>query len=53
MTLNNEWLIAREILERFTIDPDAKMKNGDAAWERMRYYLLAAIDNIERELDNV
>lgn len=40
-----------QILDNFTIDPEAKLSNGLTASERMRTYILAAIDNIERELD--
>jgi hypothetical protein len=53
MTLKSECFkqLARDILDKFTIDPDAKMTNGVTASERMQSYILAAIDNIERELE--
>lgn len=55
MTLKSEWFkqVARDILEKFTIDPDARLPRGLKASERMQTYILAAIDEIERELDNV
>ena len=48
-----KWLdeAAKEILDNFTIDPNSKVDNGLTAKERMISYILAAIDNIERELD--
>ena len=51
--LKSKWFkeMADQILDNFTIDPDAKLQNGLTASERMRTYILAAIDNIERELD--
>jgi hypothetical protein len=48
-----KWLdeAAAEILDKFTIDPNSRTDNGLTAKERMVSYILAAIDNIERELD--
>jgi hypothetical protein len=48
-----KWLdeAVKEILDKFTIDPNSKVENGLTAKERMISYILAAIDNIERELE--
>jgi len=48
-----KWLdeAAKEILDKFTIDPDCRTENGLTAKERMVSYILAAIDNIEREIE--
>lgn len=48
-----KWLdeAAREILDKFTIDPNSRVKNGLTAKDKMVSYILAAIDNIERELE--
>ena len=51
--MTNKWLKekANQILDKYTIDPNAKMENGLTASERLISYIIAALDNIERELD--
>ena len=48
-----KWLdeAAKEILDKFTIDPNSKVENGLTAKDRMISYILAAIDGIEKEIE--
>ena len=53
--LKSEWFkeMADQILDKFTINPDARLRCGITASERIRTYIIAAIDNIERDLESV
>lgn len=51
--MNNRWLKekAREILDKYTIDPDTILPSGQTATQKLQGYIEAGLDRIEAEMD--
>ena len=53
MTYGNQYLTekCKEILDKFTIDPDTVLPSGQTAAKKLAGYIEAGLDRIERDME--